>query len=84
MTTDKAGGLRQRARNMRDTIETYFIDDRGHLRYNINKNTMKPFTEDELAGMEVASVGSTTAGRWTYEDTMFLSGIYLWALSEEY
>jgi hypothetical protein len=64
--------LEQRARHMLDVLEKYFFDAKGLLLYNINRRTMRPFTKAELAETDV----------WTYEDTMFCTGLYLWALSE--
>ena len=76
--------LTARAAELRDAIESYFIDENGILRYNININTMKPFTEEELEPYEVACVGGGKAARWTYEDSMFCSGYYILSLVEEY
>lgn len=67
-----------------ETLWKNFIDEKGILICNINKTTMKPFTEEELAPYESTSQGSTNAGRWTYEDTIFSSGYYLWSLAERY
>lgn len=76
--------LENRAYDFRNTIEDHFIDEKGLLRCNINIKTMQPFTEKELEPFEITASGSTKAGRWTYEDTMFCSGLYLWSLVEEF
>lgn len=76
--------IEDRAHDFRQTIEDCFIDESGLLQYNINIETMRPFTEEELEPFEITASGSTKAGRWTYEDTMFCSGLYLWSLVEEF
>ena len=78
------GGLHECAAGLGEVVESCFIDDSGWLRCNINCNTMKPFTEAELEPYEITSLGASKAERWTYEDTMFCSGLYLWALVEEF
>lgn len=75
----KSAGLEARARTFREAIETHFIDEKGYLIYNLDRRTLRPFTPEALAGKEIALKGD-----WTYEDTMFLSGLYLYALTEEY
>ncbi len=78
--------LEQRARTLRETLQTHFIDEQGYLIYNLNRHTMKPFTKEYMKqhGCSVGHTLETPSGRWTYEDTMFNSGIYLVALTEEY
>ena len=72
------------AHAFREMIEQHFFDARGLLIYNLNRRTLRPFTDAELAGCSVPHTDETPAGRWTYEDTMFCSGLYFWALAEEY
>ena len=76
--------VEDRAEQLHDLIDRYFIADNGFLRYNINRQTLRPFTEKELEGCEVVWDGTDTADRWTYEDTVYTSGIYFWALAEAY
>lgn len=86
MATDK---LEKRATSIQNTIEEHFFDERGWLMERINMHTMKPYGKHEIA--EEAQGYSdddpepaTAAERATYEDTMFCSGLYLWALAEQY
>lgn len=82
--SNETNHLEDRARTFRDTIEEHFFDERGILICNVNRHTLLPFTEKDLADSIVTLSGSSRAGRWAYEDTMFCVGMYLRALVEEY
>jgi len=81
--------LEEQAKSVQDTIEEHFFDERGWLIERINRHTMKPYGKYEL---DESAQGysdddpdpATAAERATYEDTMFCTGLYLWALAEQY
>jgi hypothetical protein len=76
--------LLQKAYFFREYLEKYFIDPMGILRYNINYKTMKPFSDKELSRSALPVKECGKAAYWTYEDTWMCTGMYLWALAEEY
>lgn len=76
--------LSGRAKEFRDAVEKHFFDENGILICNINRHTLKPFTDEDLADSVVTLKGASKAGRWAYEDTLFCTGMYLRALVEEY
>ena len=77
---ETAVDLAGRALEFRDTIERHFFDERGILICNVDRRTLRPFTEEDLSDAVVTLSGSTKAGRWAYEDTIFCTGMYLRAL----
>jgi len=81
--------LEARAHAMRDMIEEHFFGDRGWLMERINQHTLEPYGKHDLAEEAQGYADddpdpATAAERATYEDTMFCTGLYLWALTEQY
>jgi len=91
MPTTPAGTspLESRAAAIRGTIEQFFFDRRGWLIERVNQHTMKPYGRGELPEEAAGYTDddpnpATAAERATYEDTMFCTGLYLWALTEQH
>jgi|GEM_PF-5711329 len=79
----KSSTVHQTATRLTDLLESKFIDEQGLMRYNLDTRTSKPFTNEALAQAQIALNSDHPTDRWSYEDTLFITGIYFWALTEQ-